>query len=504
MSIDEMLCRGAQRFPEKTAIYFENSEITYSQLDSEVDSLASGLLELGLQHQKMVGLLLGNNPDFVRSYFAITRAGGVVVPINPLYKDEEVKYLLNQAGAVFLITTLSLLPLIQRVWGDLPTLQKVIVIGGETGERVVSYGELLAKITKPVEIAIKMDDTAACLFTSGTTGKPKGALLSHGNLAFDVQASTKRIQMTPDDKHLCVLPLFHSFALMATMLCPLYTGSSIVIVPQFHPDLVLQAISSKKVTIFCGIPAMFASVLSAPEKDSYDLKSLHLCASGGAPAPVELLQAFEDKYNVIILEGDGPTETSPVAYVNPVELRKIGSVGPPLDGVRVKIVDEADRELLVGEIGEICIQGPNVMQGYLNQPEATAEAMKGGWFHTGDMGKVDEDGYIYIMDRKKDMIIVGGLNVYPREIEDCLSKHPGVAETAVIGMPDELRGEIPLALIVRKPGVKATPEEFTLFCRKHLANYKCPRQVIFIDSLPRTTTGKVDKKYLRKEYDTIR
>jgi long-chain acyl-CoA synthetase len=250
---------------------------------------------------------------------------------------------------------------------------------------------------------------------------------------------------------------------------------------------------------------MFASLLSVLEKpNNYDLQSLRYCLTGGAPTPVKLMQIYEEKYKIGILEGNGPTETSPVAYVNPPELRKLGSVGPPLNGVRVIIVDDTDRELPAGEIGEICIKGPNVMQGYLKLPEATAEAIKDGWFYTGDIGRVDEDGYVYILDRKKDMIIVGGLNVYPREIEECLLGHPGVAEAAVIGMSEELRGEVPLALVVLKDGATTTAEKLIFYCRRMLANFKCPRQVIFVDSLPKTATGKVDKKQLRKQYNVIR
>lgn len=505
MSVSELLRNTARRFPDKTAIYFNDCLITYKSLDQGVDNLARGLLNLGFKGQKMVGLLLGNCSDFIYSYFAIIRAGGVVVPMNPLYKDEEVKYLLNQAEVVFLITGQSFLPMVKRIWHDIPTLQRVLITEGETGERIVSYKDLLDMSAEPVEVAIKPDDIAACLFTSGTTGKPKGALLSHSNLVFDVRASTERIQMDSRDQHLCVLPLFHSFALMATLLCPLYTGGSIVVLPQFHPDLVLQKITSKKITFFCGIPTMFASLLSVLEKpNNYDLQSLRYCLTGGAPTPVKLMQIYEEKYKIGILEGNGPTETSPVAYVNPPELRKLGSVGPPLNGVRVIIVDDTDRELPAGEIGEICIKGPNVMQGYLKLPEATAEAIKDGWFYTGDIGRVDEDGYVYILDRKKDMIIVGGLNVYPREIEECLLGHPGVAEAAVIGMSEELRGEVPLALVVLKDGATTTAEKLIFYCRRMLANFKCPRQVIFVDSLPKTATGKVDKKQLRKQYNVIR
>jgi long-chain acyl-CoA synthetase len=504
MSLDAFLRHGAERFPGKTAIYYENEEITYSQLDLEIDRLANGLLGLGLKHQEMVALMLSNSPDFVRSFFGITRAGGVVVPLNPLYKGEEIIYMLNDASVVFLVTSPALLPLIQSVWDNIPSLRQVIITEGEKAENIVPIKQFLGQPGDPLDAAAKPEDIAACLFTSGTTGRPKGALLSHGNLIFDVQAATSRVEFQPEDRHMCVLPMFHSFALTATILCPFYTGGSMAIIPSFGSGQVLDMIRSKKLTVFCGIPAMYAAMLPALENvNSDDLQSLRLFVSGGAPMPVEIMQKFERKYGIVILEGDGPTETSPVSYVNPPSLRKVGSVGPPLDGVRVSILDENETRLPVEEIGEICIQGPNVMQGYLNQPEATAEVMKGGWLHTGDLGKVDQDGYVYILDRKKDMIIVGGLNVYPREVEECLYKHPKVAQAAVIGAPEDLHGEIPVAIIVLKPEEDADPREFILHCRKSLANYKCPRRVMFAESLPMTATGKVDKKRLRKEYGVL-
>jgi len=504
MSLDAFLRHGAERFPGKTAIYYENEEITYSQLDLEIDRLANGLLGLGLKHQEMVALMLSNSPDFIRSFFGITRAGGVVVPLNPLYKGEEIIYMLNDASVVFLVTSQALLPLIQSVWDSIPSLRQVIITEGEKAENIVPIKQFLRQPGDPLDAAAKLEDIAACLFTSGTTGRPKGALLSHGNLIFDVQSATSRVEFQPEDRHMCVLPMFHSFALTATVLCPFYTGGSMAIIGSFGSGQVLDMIRSKKLTVFCGIPAMYAAMLPALENvNSDDLQSLRLFVSGGAPMPVEIMQKFERKYGIVILEGDGPTETSPVSYVNPPSLRKIGSVGPPLDGVRVSILDENETRLPVEEIGEICIQGPNVMQGYLNQPEATAEVMKGGWLHTGDLGKVDQDGYVYILDRKKDMIIVGGLNVYPREVEECLYKHPKVAQAAVIGAPEDLHGEIPVAIIVLKPEEDADPREFILHCRKSLANYKCPRRVMFAESLPMTATGKVDKKRLRKEYGVL-
>lgn len=502
MSVASFLRNAATRFPDKVALYFNEERITYRQLDQEVDNLARGLLDLGLQHQQRVSILLGNCPDFMRAYFAITRAGGTVIPLNPLFKGEEIKYILNDAQAVFLLTSQPFLPLVESVWSQIPSLQRVIVIGGETEDEVVAWEDLLARPAEPVEVAIKAEDIAACLYTSGTTGKPKGALLSHGNLVFDTKATTEHIEVGPDENHLCVLPLFHAFAQTVCMLIPIYTGASITVMAQFRPDSVLREIGTKKVTLFAGVPAMYASLLSTiTDPRAFDLSSLRLCFSGGAPMPVEIMRLFEEQYGITVIEGNGPTETSPVAYANPLHgIRKPGSVGLPLKGVKVKIVDENDNELPVDTVGEICVQGPNVMQGYLNLPEATAEAMKGGWFHTGDLGKIDADGYVYIVDRKKDMLIVGGLNVYPREVEECLYQHPAVAEAAVIGVRDALRGEIPKAFIVLKPGREATPREFMAFCRERLANYKCPRQVDLVEHLPKTVTGKIDKKQLREAH----
>ncbi|BCV20959.1 long-chain-fatty-acid--CoA ligase [Moorella sp. Hama-1] len=500
MSVASFLRNGARRFPAKVALYFGEERITYSQLDREVDSLARGLLDLGLQHQQRVAVLLGNCPDFFRAYFAITRAGGTVIPLNPLFKGVEIKYILNDGQVAILITTRSFLPVIEGVWSQISSLQKVIVIGGETEGEVVTWDDLLARPAEPVVVEIKEDDIAACLYTSGTTGKPKGAMLSHGNLVFDTLATAEHIEVGPEENHLCVLPLFHAFAQTVCMLLPIYTGASITIMAQFRPDSVLKEIGAKGVTLFAGVPAMYAAILSTiTDPRAFDLSSLRLCFSGGAPMPVEIMRLFEEQYGITVIEGNGPTETSPVAYANPLHgVRKPGSVGLPLKGVRVKIVDDNDQELPVDTVGEICVQGPNVMQGYLNQPEATAEAMKGGWFHTGDLGKIDADGYVYIVDRKKDMLIIGGLNVYPREVEECLYQHPAVAEAAVIGVRDALRGEIPKAFIVLRPGRKATPREFITFCRERLANYKCPRQVALVESLPKTVTGKIDKKQLRE------
>ncbi|HVI42484.1 MAG TPA: long-chain fatty acid--CoA ligase [Anaerovoracaceae bacterium] len=501
MQVAGFLKDSAWKYKNKTAIYFQDTNITYEQLNQEVNNLAQGLLRLGLKAEQRVCIILGNTPDFILSYFAITRAGGTVTPINPSYKREEIKFILNDSEAVLIITSKVLLPNFENIWDEVPSLNKVIVIDGDSQNNIVSYNELIRYESEPVELDIDGESIAACIYTSGTTGKPKGALLSHNNLIFDAEACLERIKYNSEDKHVCVLPLFHSFCQMAVMICPIRSGGSISILPHFLPDLVLKEIMKNKITVFCGVPTMFNALQAKlSSSNDYNISSLRICLVGGASMPVELIRAFENKYPVCILEGNGPTETSPVSYVNPPELRKVGSVGPPLKGVEVKIVDDNDNELQIGEIGEICVQGPNVMKGYLKQPKETENTIKDGWLHTGDLGKVDEDGYVYIIDRKKDMLIVGGINVYPREVEECLYMNDKVREAAVIGVSDGQRGEVPIAFIVLKEGFTGNKAEFAVYCRERLANYKCPKDFILVDTIPKNGSGKIDKKQIKEAH----
>jgi long-chain acyl-CoA synthetase len=313
---------------------------------------------------------------------------------------------------------------------------------------------------------------------------------------FCLTGCIERTGMVKDDHSLCVLPLFHIFSQFTNMMMPIYLGASITILPQFIPGVVVKEIQSKKITFFCAVPGMYSAILALlAQNPQADLSSLRICISGGSSLPIEIYNQFLDVCKVDLIEGSGPTEA--VTFVGVPGSDKPGSVGLPLKGVEVKIVDESDQELPQGEIGEICVKGPNVMKEYQNLPEATAEAMKGGWFHTGDLGRIDEDGFVYIVDRKKDMIIVGGMNVYPREIEECLYQHPKIYEAAVIGISDKDRGQVPCAYVVLKPGMEADPKELILHCRSNLANFKCPRDVVIVESLPKNPTGKIDKKLIR-------
>lgn len=501
MSISRLLRKSAAKYPEKTACFAGDNAISYKELDLNVSKMASYFKEQGLSPQERVAIILPNRPEFVIGYFAVLRSGGVVVPVNPMFKGEEVKYIFNDAQVSKVITSQAFLPMIESIWKYVPSLQKAIVVGGEHNGDTVSFEDILATF-EPVAGDVEVDDhdMAACLYTSGTTGQPKGAMLTHDNLIFDAKATIEHIQLDQDDNYIVVLPLFHSFGQTVCMLVPIISGASMTLVEQFRPDSVLREIGEKKVTVFAGVPAMYNAFLGVVKKlQGYDLSSLKVCISGGAPMPVEVMNAFEREFPVVVVEGNGPTETSPVSYCNPrYGLRKPGSVGIPIPGVSVKIVDDDDNEVPVNQVGEICVRGRNVMKGYLNKPEATAEALKGGWFHTGDLGRIDNDGYIFIVDRKKDMIIVGGLNVYPREVEEVIYQHPKVAESAVVGKPDHSRGEIPKAFVVPKEGETIVPREIILHCKEKLANYKVPKEVAIIDQLPRNSTGKVDKKMLRE------
>ncbi len=502
MTIPEKLERAVSKYPDDIAVIFNDLRITYRSLNEMVNKLANGLRSLGVKKEDKVAIIFPNCPQFIISYLAIVKLGATVVPINFLFKAEEVSYILDNSDAEILITLSNFKDLAVGLSSKIKSIKKVIISSKEKMEGDLLHFEKILQEQpseiKPVDIN-PAEDVASILYTSGTTGKPKGAMLTHKNLVFDTESCIEAIKVTPADRFICVLPLFHSFAATVCMLIPLLSGGSTILIPRFVPKEVLGKIAAEGASIFIGVPSMYA-VWANMKPPDLDLSSWRLAISGGAPMPVEVLKRFEEKYPVKIYEGDGPTECSPVTSVNPIDgIRKIGSIGLPIKGVQMKIVDDNDNEVTRGEVGEIVVKGDNVMKGYYKNPEATAEAIKNGWFHTGDLGKEDEDGYFYIVDRKKDMIIVGGLNVYPREVEEVLYQHPKIAEAAVIGIPEELRGEMVKALIVLKPDETATPLEVIKYCRDRLASFKVPRQVEFRDELPKGPTGKILKRALREK-----
>lgn len=508
MLLHQIIERGAQRYPEKPAVIFRDHTLSYGQLWGAVNAFARGLCEeLGIQAGDRVGIMLPNLPQFVIAYHALGRLGAIAVPVNPLLKAPEIAYIWNDAGVKAAITFPMTLETVLQAKPEIPSMHTVLLVGaeGELPDSVRAFDSLMKPQGDPLPPApVSENDPVVFIYTSGTTGFPKGVMLSSDNILFDIEACQTLLELEPDERFLTVLPLFHSFGQTVCMNFCLWLGGTTVLMERFLPQPTLEALEKHRITVFPGVPAMYAAILHVPADRDYDLSALKYCVSGGAPMPEPVQRAFEARFSCAILEGDGPTECSPVTSVNPPPhkgVRKIGSVGTPLPGVEIKIFDENDNELPVGEIGEIVVRGRNVMLGYYNNPEATAEAMRNGWYHTGDMGKFDEDGYLYIVDRKKDMIIVGGINVYPSEVERVLMEHPAVAMCAVIGKPDPERGEVPIAVIVPKPDTQPDPREIIRFVRERLANFKVPREVIFRTELPMSNTGKVLKRLLKKELE---
>ena len=503
MIIGEVLNKVAKEKGNKLVASCEGQKLSYQQLEEKSNQLANGLIDLGVDLEDMVSIFLPNSIEFLIAYFGIIKAGAIMVPMNIMFKSSAVEYILNNSEAKVLITSKDFLATIKEC--NLKYLKEIIIIEDEKIEGARNLDDFFKwDKSSPSVKDLSKENIAACLYTSGTTGDPKGAMLTHHNLIFDTQASIEHLQVDEHGRYLCVLPMFHSFAETICMLMPVFLGATIIIMKHFQPESVLKVIQEEQITFFAGVPTMYMALLNVRTRGEYDTSTLEMCISGGAAMPAKTMEDFEKEFNVKIVEGDGPTETSPVAYVNPIDgVRKIGSVGIALPGVRVKIVNKEDKELPRGEIGEIAVQGDNVMKGYFKKPEATDKALKNGWLHTGDLGKMDDEDYIYIIDRQKDMINVAGMNVYPREIEEALYKHPKIKEAAVVAMKDELRGEVPKAFIVLKNGQQATKGEFRSYCINQFANYKVPKKIEFIEELPKNATGKIDKKKLRKREELV-
>ena len=428
-------------------------------------------------------------PAFAVVYYGVLRAGCVVVPMNPLLKAREVAYYLGDSGA----------PLIFAADVSAGEARK----GAEVDHADVvevhpdAFPDVVASWDPVGEVAAREDeDTAVILYTSGTTGHPKGAELTHGNLARNVEVvCADLMELTTEDVVFGGLPLFHAFGQTCTLNSTVAAGACLSVLPRFDPGQALQGLVAHRATVFAGVPTMFAALLGYPDRSAYDLSALRICVSGGAAMPVEVLRGFEKAFGCPVLEGYGLSETSPVASFNhPDRERKPGTIGTPVRGVKMRVIDEKGDEVAQGEVGEIVIRGHNVMKGYWQRPEDTAKAIVDGWFRTGDMGRVDEDGYFAIVDRKKDLIIRGGYNVYPREIEEVLYEHPDVAEAAVVGVPHPQLGEEVAAAVALKPGATVTPDEVRDFVKSQVAAYKYPRRVWFVDALPKGPTGKITKR----------
>jgi long-chain acyl-CoA synthetase len=483
-----VLTQTAADHPDRVAIRLDDVTLTYGQLDGATARVAAMLASKGIEPGDRVGVMLPNVPYFAVAYFGALRAGATIVPMNVLLKGRETTFYLSDPGAKVLFAWHGFADAAQT-GADEAGAELVLVTPGE-------FEGLLAQHEPRTEIVERDEsDTAVILYTSGTTGKPKGAELTHANLLANVRGMIQLAETTADDIVLGALPLFHSFGQTCGLNATMAVGGLLSMVPRFDPGKALEIIQRDKVTVFQGVPTMYHAMLNHPERDQYDTSSLRLCVSGGSAMPVEVMRGFEEAFNCKVLEGYGLSETSPVASFNHPNLeRKPGSIGTPIEGVEMKVVDDQGNEVPQGEVGEIAIRGHNVMKGYWNRPDATAESIKDGWFHTGDMARVDEDGYFFIVDRKKDMIIRGGYNVYPREIEEVLYEHPAVLEAAVVGVPDEEMGEEVGAAVVLRPDADADADTIRSFVKGQVAGYKYPRRIWFLDELPKGPTGKILKR----------
>lgn len=496
MNIAHHIERGHLFFPDKIALIFEDKSYTYKQLDQLVNQVANGLGGLGIQKGDRVALFLPNIPEFVISYLGVLKIGAIAVSINVMLKSAEVSYILNDCAALAIITTESLCQQVSEA--DLPELQHILIAEGRVNKGI-SLAQVIAN-TSPDASIVKMDRyaPASIVYTSGTTGFPKGATLSHGNIISNIDSHNRCCGMQKEDRLLLYLPLFHCFGQNAILNAGLNVCATIILERRFDIEETLTTIAKQQVTMFFGVPTVFIWLLNA-DTSKYNLESVRYYFSAAAPLPIEVSQNWQDKYGFVIYEGYGLTETSPCASYNHDLKYKVGSIGTPIENVEIKIVDGEGNQVPPGELGEIVIKGPNVMQGYWNRPFETQEVIKNGWFHTGDIGRMDEEGFFYIIDRLKDMINVFGLKVYPTEVENVIYQHPDVAEVAVYGVLDA-GVEIVKANIVLKDGHKVTKEQIVGFCSERMAAYKVPRAVKFVDSIPKNPTGKVLKRILKTEF----
>jgi len=483
MNLAAGLVRTAADTPDQVALRLGDAGATYAELDDAAARVAGLLATRSVGAGDRVGVMLPNVPEFASVYYGVLRAGAVVVPMNPLLKAREVEYYLADSGAKVLFAW-------DAVAAEAATGAK------DTEVVVVSDGFAATLDPAPAGLVERSsDDTAVILYTSGTTGRPKGAELTHGNLISNVEVVlSDLVDLGPEDVVFGGLPLFHSFGQTVTLNATIASGATLSMMTRFDASAALRMLAGQRATVFAGVPTMYSAFLAAAEAP--ELPDLRTCISGGAALPVEVLNQFEKTFGCVILEGYGLSETSPVASFNrPGKQRKPGSIGTPVTGVELRVVDDSNAEVPHGDVGEIAIRGHNVMKGYWRKPEATAEVLStDGWLRTGDIGRVDEDGFFFIVDRKKDLIIRGGYNVYPREIEEVLYEHPAVAEAAVIGLPHPELGEEIGAAVALKPGAATTAQELRDFVKSQVAAYKYPRRVWFVEALPKGSTGKILKR----------
>jgi long-chain acyl-CoA synthetase len=511
--LHEILIISARKHGEKSAIAYRDQELTYQELDNLSDRFATALESLGVRKGDRVGVYLPNIPQFIISYYGILKAGAVVTAISPLHREREVEQQLNDSGAETVITLDSLYPIVANVQGR-TLLKKVVTTSLETFASDIdqkpdahSFQQLLTESADAPNVKINpAEDLAALQYTGGTTGTAKGAMLTHNNLVANALAFAAWMKgKAAEDSFLTALPLFHIYGMTTSMNVPISLGAKMVLLPRFDTAAALTAIQRHKITVFCGAPTMYAALLANPSVSTFDLTSIRVCISGASPLPPNVQRRFMEVTGGLLAEGYGLTEASPVTHCNPVDktmrMVRVGSIGLPLPDTEACIVDleTGTKKLEPGETGELAVKGPQVMKGYWRNPEETALVLRDGWLFTGDIARMDREGYFYITDRKKDLIKYKDYSVYPREIEDVLYEHPAVRLCAVVGKPDPNAGEIPKAFIVLKEGATATEGEIMRFVEEKVAPYKRIREIEFRKELPMSSAGKVLRRLLQEE-----
>ena len=499
MNLCDFLTDSALRLPDHPALRFGEKSLTFAEMDQRAGALANGLGRLGLGPGYRCVLMMPNSANWVLAYYALARLGAVVVPVNPVYKKGELNHIFSDSGARAFIGHTDYLEEPVPVIDSLPDIRIRIAEGQRVPVGFTPLEELFEETGEPEPAKTGPDDPCAIIYTSGTTGLPKGAVLTHGNLMGDVKAVAGLRQSEPGDVVLLVLPLFHIYGQTHALNLSAYSGLTIRMWDHFDATEVLAAIEEEESTILYAVPTMINRLVELAATSPPGRSSLRFCVSGGASLPVEVMKRFENTFDTWIMEGYGLTECSPTCLENPPGRTRPGSIGFPVPGFEARIVDDNDNDMTPGDVGELIIRGPGVMKEYLNQPEATATTLRGGWLHTGDLARRDKDGYTYIVDRKKELIIRGGYNVYPREIEEVFYEHPAVMEVAVLGMPHPDLGEEVAAAVVLRPGAEATADELRGFMRERVAPYKYPRVIKLVDELPKSSSGKILKREIELE-----
>ena len=501
--LGDIVARNAGKFPDKTALLWDGGRMSYETFNRRINALANAFLQMGINRGDKVGLLFANGPEILESCFALFKIGAVAVPINFRLAGKEIEYILNNSDARILVLGQEFIPTVQGIIGNLPNVRETIASGDTVPEGMKSYNTLvLTADDNGPEMFLDDDDDALILYTSGTTGRPKGAVMTHKSFLINAINWVIAYRTEHDDILLCIPPLFHVAAL-GYALTQFYMGASIYIEKMFDPQRTWDIIEKEKITTLFLVPAMWIALLQVENKDRYNTSAMRILNTGAAIMPVEIKNQILATFpNAGIFDCFGQTEMNGGVTISDARdaLKKPGSVGLAVPNLEIRLVDDEDGDVAPGEIGEGIYRGPTVMKSYYKNPEATAEAMKNGWFHSGDFLRRDEDGYFYVVDRKKDMLISGGENIYPAEIEEVLYKHPDILEAAVIGVPDPKWGESVKAIVVTKPGRSLSAEQIVAHCRNHLAGYKKPKSVMFVDALPRSVAGKVLKTVLRDQY----